>query len=292
MKVSVCVISYNQSEYIEKCLKRILAQRNDQFDIEIIICDDGSSDGTARIIEEYTGRYSECITSVLNAHEGIRSISKNLNALIALSKGDYIAFLAGDDEFLPGRFESHLAELEADSDLVAMYSLGVNMRCGNPVGLTTSNESFAALYSKDPIRLHSHVTHSVPLIFIQGLTLKASFLTDFVLFDEGLIADDWVLNIRISQRMIELSKRFSFSPEILFIRNQHSENTSRNAAHHIPRIAEVAYKYLELPARKAVLRQIVRKNLIKSLTSPTHALRVLQGIVRAYKVKNHAFHCS
>jgi glycosyltransferase involved in cell wall biosynthesis len=51
-KVSVCVVSYNQEKYIRQCLQSIVDQATD-FDFEVIVGDDFSTDGTRVIIEEF-----------------------------------------------------------------------------------------------------------------------------------------------------------------------------------------------------------------------------------------------
>ena len=56
MEVSVLCLAYNHEKYIRRCLESILSQKT-QFDFEIIINDDASSDKTAEIIKEYEDRY-------------------------------------------------------------------------------------------------------------------------------------------------------------------------------------------------------------------------------------------
>ena len=60
MKVSICCITYNHGKYIKKAIDSFLAQKRN-YDIEILINDDASTDNTADIIREYEKRYPNII---------------------------------------------------------------------------------------------------------------------------------------------------------------------------------------------------------------------------------------
>ena len=62
-KVSVCVVTYNQEKYIRKCLQSIIDQKAD-FDFEIIIADDCSTDNTPTIIQEFYAKYPEIVKPI------------------------------------------------------------------------------------------------------------------------------------------------------------------------------------------------------------------------------------
>lgn len=57
IKVSVCVMTYNQEKYIGQCLESLVTQETD-FDFEIIVGDDFSTDGTRDVIQEYQKKVS------------------------------------------------------------------------------------------------------------------------------------------------------------------------------------------------------------------------------------------
>lgn len=95
--VSVCCITYNQEKYIGKALESFLAQKAD-FDIEIIVHDDCSSDNTASILKMYQKKYPNKIKLILQ-HENQRSKGKAIfrEILVPTTIGKYIAFCEGDD---------------------------------------------------------------------------------------------------------------------------------------------------------------------------------------------------
>ena len=97
MKVSVICITYNQKPYISKAIEGILMQETD-FDFEIVINDDASTDGTTEIVKKYADLYPEKITAVLHEENQFSKgvpFSKILN--LEKLKGDYIAICEGDD---------------------------------------------------------------------------------------------------------------------------------------------------------------------------------------------------
>ncbi|MHA4976595.1 glycosyltransferase family 2 protein [Pseudomonas extremorientalis] len=106
--VSVVVIVYNQSNYIKECIKSILSQ--DYTNIEIIISDDASKDGTDALLQEMQAANPEKI--ILNLASVNQGITGNCNAGLRLAKGKYVAMFAGDDLMLPGRITQQVEFLE------------------------------------------------------------------------------------------------------------------------------------------------------------------------------------
>lgn len=92
--VSICCITYNHQDYIEKCLDGFLMQKTD-FPFEIVIDDDCSSDGTKEIIDKYQRKYSNIIKANFRSHNigPIRNFFDNLSK----ATGEYIAICEGDD---------------------------------------------------------------------------------------------------------------------------------------------------------------------------------------------------
>ena len=93
-KVSVVMITYNHAAYIEQALGSVLRQKTDFF-FEILLGDDGSTDETANIIEQYAEKFPQRITAVIRP-ENVGA-TRNFYDLITRAKGDYIAYLEGDD---------------------------------------------------------------------------------------------------------------------------------------------------------------------------------------------------
>lgn len=94
MFLSIGILTYNQSAYIRQCLDSVLMQEVD-FDYEVVVGDDCSSDGTQDILREYQANYPDKF--VLLLAEKNEGISMNYKHVFSACKGMYIAICEGDD---------------------------------------------------------------------------------------------------------------------------------------------------------------------------------------------------
>lgn len=113
-KVSVIVPIYNQEPYIRATVDSALAQ--DYPDVELVLSDDGSTDGTTDILREYAAREPERIKLV--ASQRNTGISGAFNRALDAHTGEYIAWLGGDDEMLRGKLSRQVAVLQARPDVI------------------------------------------------------------------------------------------------------------------------------------------------------------------------------
>lgn len=108
-KLSVCVVSYNQEHYIAECLDSLVMQETN-FDFEIVVSDDRSTDGTFAIIEHYAARYPQRIRLALRDNNV--GAYENYRIVHALAEGEYIAHMDGDDYALPGKLQQQVDFLD------------------------------------------------------------------------------------------------------------------------------------------------------------------------------------
>jgi glycosyltransferase involved in cell wall biosynthesis len=94
MKLSVIMTTYNQARYIAQAIDSVLMQKVD-FDFELIIIEDCSTDGTREIVIDYHRRNPELIRLVLA--EKNRNDSRNFAREVETCRSQYIAWLEGDD---------------------------------------------------------------------------------------------------------------------------------------------------------------------------------------------------
>ena len=109
-KISVIIPAYNTEDYMEECLDSLLQQTIG--DIEIIVVNDGSTDGTYDILERYREEYPEKI-KVFHKENGGQASARNL--ALKHAKGEYLGFVDSDDFISPGMYEDLMrAILEFD----------------------------------------------------------------------------------------------------------------------------------------------------------------------------------
>ena len=107
---------YNAERYLRQALESILTQTNASF--ELVVIDDGSTDGSTRILGEVAGRDSR-VRPVNQANGGIVAA---LNAGLGLVRGEYIARMDGDDIAMPQRLERQTAYMAEHAECVAVGS--------------------------------------------------------------------------------------------------------------------------------------------------------------------------
>lgn len=114
-KVSVYVPAHDAAEWIERTVKSALAQT--LRDLEVCVCDDGSTDDTLRVLEQAFPADPR-VRWVSQENGGIGAAS---NAAVEMCRGEYILQLDADDELLPSAAEELAAELDADPELSLVY---------------------------------------------------------------------------------------------------------------------------------------------------------------------------
>lgn len=93
-KLSVCLITYNHARFIKQALEGALIQQCN-FDFEIVVGNDCSTDGTTEIVQEYASLYPGKVR--INHYEKNVGMTENWRRSINACRGEYIALLEGDD---------------------------------------------------------------------------------------------------------------------------------------------------------------------------------------------------
>lgn len=97
--ISVIVPVYNVEEYLPTCIESIINQTYE--DLEILLIDDGSTDKSGRICDEYAKQDNRCIV----IHQQNKGVSETRNTGLNHATGDYISFIDGDDYIHPQMLE-------------------------------------------------------------------------------------------------------------------------------------------------------------------------------------------
>src|SRR6266852_4088374 len=115
--ISVVIPTRNRAALLARALDSVFAQYGigEQFDLEVIVVDDGSTDSTATVVGEYA--QVRCLR--LSTHRGV---SAARNAGIEASRGAFICFLDDDDVWLPGRLRLQIPVFKRHPEAGAVYS--------------------------------------------------------------------------------------------------------------------------------------------------------------------------
>ena len=115
--ISVIVPVYNAAEYLDECVSSVLAQSYKDF--ELLLIDDGSTDGSAGLCDTLAGRDDRI--RVIHRENGGVSCARNTG--LDAAAGDLIAFLDCDDYILPGMYKTLIDKMEETKAQVAVCTV-------------------------------------------------------------------------------------------------------------------------------------------------------------------------
>lgn len=111
--VSVVVPSFNHARYLRECIDSVLSQ--DHPAVELIVVDDGSTDGSLDVLKTYGDRLR-----LLQQQGGRQARARNL--ALAVARGDLVAFLDSDDRWRPGRLSAAAATFRAQPQAALVWA--------------------------------------------------------------------------------------------------------------------------------------------------------------------------
>lgn len=140
MRFSILIPVYNVEQYLNECIESVLKQETDDY--EVILIDDGSTDNSGRICDEYKGKYPDIFTVVHKENDGLLMARREA---IKLAKGDYILFLDSDDYYEPEALAAISAAIESENPDVVIFNLSC-VRDGEYIGKLTDLSIFGEKY--------------------------------------------------------------------------------------------------------------------------------------------------
>jgi glycosyltransferase involved in cell wall biosynthesis len=204
MKVSIIIRTYNREYIIGEAIQSALSQTYGNF--EIIVVDDGSSDGTAKTVERFRSDKIRYIR-----HDKNRGVSAAGNTGIRAAKGDVIAHLDSDDLWKPEMLASLVGVLQRHQEVGAVFC-DVEVIRGNSVSsIISSMHAFPRLLAGHA-NLDSDVfvfsSREMYLCLLEevpikptGVLIRRNVLDELSGYDESWCSgEDWELYLRISKR--------------------------------------------------------------------------------------------
>jgi len=210
--ISVCMATYNGEKYIEEQVKSILPQLAQED--ELIVSDDGSTDDTIKILENFGDRRIKIFNHSrnLNNKHLFYPSTKNFENALSKAKGDYIFLSDQDDIWMPDKVQITLPFLKENDNLVVSDAWIMNENLEEQEKLSKYMP-----YKKGYFRnLFKCTTQGCRIAFTKNIK-------DFCLpFPNGVIIHDfWI------RQLVELKFKVSYIPEPLIFYRQHSNNLSK-----------------------------------------------------------------
>jgi glycosyltransferase involved in cell wall biosynthesis len=215
--VSVIVPSYNYLKYLDKCLESVINQ--DYPNIELIVVDDGSTDGSL----EYLLGFGGAIKVLQQENQGV-SVARNFGILE--SKGEFIAFLDADDFWDTSKISKQVnIALGAGVDLV--YS-GVTLVA--PDGVTFTGTTNPQFYGDCATYFRRYPTRAIVTLGTSNALIRRTILAKSGILDPKLsISADW----DFFRRYCDYGEVAALNEQLTFYR-QHPENMSTYSNAFIP----------------------------------------------------------
>ena len=202
MKLSIIVPVYNVLPYIRCCLDSLVNQTAEDY--EILLVDDGSTDGTAAVLEEYRDRFPELVglRRVDNGGQG-----RARNFAIQEARGDFLGFIDSDDSIAPDMYEKLLTKAEETGADVAVCDWLARYDDGR-------EETLPACLQEHPLASAGSACNKI---------FRRELVGD-VRFPAGL----WYEDFYFSALMLLRANRVEYVREPLYIYRRHQDSTMRN----------------------------------------------------------------
>jgi glycosyltransferase involved in cell wall biosynthesis len=189
--VSIIIATFNQRDFVSESIDSALNQN--YTNIEIIVTDDGSNDGTIEILQEYASNYPNKIKLITS--EKNTGITKNGNRGLNVATGEFIAWLGGDDLMMPDKIKKQVEVLISRPDAVGC--------CHDAEVFESGSGKIIGLFSELYNGKKGFKEGGIEMWFKPGYFMLPStimFRSKFKPthgFDERLLFGDWLFDIEV-----------------------------------------------------------------------------------------------
>jgi glycosyltransferase involved in cell wall biosynthesis len=254
-QVAVIVVCYNQAAFVRQCLDSVLEQT---VLGQLIIVDDASTDGSQQVIKDWVVERSVVARVIL--HETNQGICRTGNDGARAVSAEYMAFVAADDYWLPGKLARQLQILE---NLPAIYGMvyGDALLC-DEAGILSKNRFIGNQTRRIPEQRPSGWVFRDLLrgnfIPAPSVLMRTACFTDLGGFDESLLFEDLDFWLRLAQRY-----KVWYESTPLTVYRIRRGSAVRTRAYRIPMLLDtirIYRRYLDLegPDRRLVLDALSR----------------------------------
>jgi len=244
--VTVIIPVYNRERFLRATVDSVLAQTYPA--VELIAVDDGSTDGSRGILEEYGDR----LRLLAHPDGGNKGQSAAINLGLESARGEYVAILDSDDLFAPEKLARQVAYLEANPDVGVVFANGCVMDADGVPRYPIFPEGH--VITDDPAELLLDCSINVP----SNALIRKSVLDRVGGFDETMrSAQDHDMLVRLAEQT-----RFGYVDEVLWYYRRHGQSQSGQFAR---RRWETGFRILDKACRRYPYGRTVRRRRLAVL---------------------------
>lgn len=222
IKFSVICVAYNHAPYIQQCIESVLNQSYSHW--ELLILDDGSSDGTKDKVKPYL--HDARIHYFFQKNKGAGKLAENYNFLLHQAQGAYVTILEGDDYAEPELLAEHQkAFLQNPNAILSFNRVEVDEIQRTWIGpKLPQNEETRKIYTNTPVGTALNQLFFQCFIPAQGVTVNRISLLENGGFEkvEGLPTVDHPTWLKLAQK-----GTFIFIPKVLATWRRHQTQTTK-----------------------------------------------------------------
>ena len=232
--ISVIIPAYNHERYVEECIRSIMAQTYQN--IELIVIDDGSKDGTFAKMLELKPECEKRFARVVMETQENQGRCLSLNRLADLSFGNYLFLTASDDVLKPSCAEKLHTFLSNNPDYILAVGDDEIINAGSERIYWGKNREIVpenkALYKtfgedmhlNEPDNKHPDFGNYADLLkgnyLPNGYLVRRSAYFEAGKYNPNVLLEDWYRNLQLSKQ-----GKFKYIPEILYSYRWHGKNT-------------------------------------------------------------------
>lgn len=217
MLLSVIIPVYNVKDYLEKCVESVIDTKFDDY--EIILVDDGSTDGASgELCDKIAATYPQLIRVI---HQENRGLGGARNTGIREAKGEYLFFPDSDDTVVPGTVSLLAAKiLQTDADIIA-YNIMTDDGNGNRTPVVSNY-----IESDTPFKLSERPEYLLSLPNAWGRVWRKSLFTDNGIEYPNKV---WYEDIRTSTKLFAKAESIVTIPDRLYVYLQRQGSIMRSS---------------------------------------------------------------
>lgn len=254
IKVSICMITYNHEKYIAQAIEGILMQKTN-FDFEIVIGEDCSTDNTRKIISEFSYKYPGKFKLIL--HKNNIGAMANQIAVLQYCTGKYIACCEGDDYWTdPYKLQKQVDFLEGNPDFAICH------------------HNVQVIYDDNRKSCFSNSSSQKEVTIIEDLAQENYISAVSCVFRNGLIKEfpEWFKNTPIGDYPLHMLNsqygKIKYIPDVMGVYRVHKEGIwgGKNSIYQSEKLVELIdlmKNYFNPKINKILLN--VQSNICNSL---------------------------
>jgi glycosyltransferase involved in cell wall biosynthesis len=194
LRISVCIVTYNHAQYIDACVRSAATQDFDGS-LEIVVSDDASADATPEILMALQQEFPDRVRVILQQRN--LGAAQNFSATIKACRGEYVAFLEGDNFWTdPEKLRLQAAMLDAHPDMAFCFHRTRSLHEALPPDGTEHDlpeQDFPLISGIDCLLGPSNP------VALGSMLVRRALLADLDIWTEGLKLGDWPLCMMLAR---------------------------------------------------------------------------------------------